>query len=334
LHHVEIIGGSEMLFTSGGEVLYDEFSLGDVNRYGAKVNGIVIQKWDSLRYPAATNEFLLCTYHREASPSEIERGISLLMDHSVNYYHWLLECLPRAILANRQTEWSGAPFLIDAGIPDQFIESLLLVSPDRNHISIEKGLRQPVHEVYFPSMMSLTHDYYGSAPPLAKDFVIAPEAVALLRSNLLEDSQPESGERKHQFIYVARSGGKHRALTNEDEVITVAQKMGFSIIYPGFMSFSEQIALFENAKIILGPTGAGMVNIVFASPECKIVVMAAATRNANFLLFAQLAQYVGQKIVYVSGKPEDVSEAHSNYSVDVAVVKVLIADFMRVQADL
>lgn len=326
LPQVEVIGGSELVFTPEGSVLYDELALGDVNRYGAKVNGIILQEYHPHFKPAATKDFLLCMYYCEDSPEQIKRAISLLKDHSNNYYHWLLECLPRAILAHRQTDWADAPFLIDADIPDQFIESLRLISPERKHIAIKNGIRLPVQELYFPSVMSTTHDYYGLSPH-AEDFIIAPEAVAMLRESFLPSATNVPSEQMQQFIYVARSGGKHRAITNENEVIGAMEEMGFTIVYPGKMSFAKQITLFANAKIIVGPTGAGMANIVFAKQDCRIAVMAAATRNANYFLFAQLAQYVGQQIAYIGCKPETASDLHSNYHVDVQVLKTLVAEF-------
>jgi hypothetical protein len=326
LPQVGVIGGSELIFTPKNNVLYDELALGDVNRYGAKFNGVVLQEHRPNFRPAATKELLLCVYYCENRPEQIKHGISLLKDHSNNYYHWLLECLPRAILALRQTAWAGAPLLVDADLPDQFFESLRLISPERKHIAIKNRTRMPVQELYFPSVMSTTHDYYGLSPH-AGDFIIAPEAVALLRESFLPIITHVPSEQMQHFIYVARSGGGHRIITNENEVIGAMEEMGFTIVYPGKMSFAKQITLFANAKIIVGPTGAGMTNIAFARQDCKIIVMAAATLNANYFLFAQLAQYVGQQIVYIGCKPEAASNLHSNYYVDVQVLKTMIVEF-------
>lgn len=329
LRQVEIVGGSEMIFTPEGAVLYDELAQGDVNRYGGKAYSIVPHSYFSPYLPAATKELLLCLYYRPAQPISISRAISLLKDHSQNYYHWLLECLPRAILTLRQTDWAeDAPLLIDADLPAQFIESLRVLSPTRKHISIPQGLRQPVQELYFPSVLSPTHDYYGTSPRAA-DFLIAPEAVALLRESFLHHAPSGTSEQTQQFIYVARSGSTHRLIMNESEVISALEEMGFTIVFPGRLSFVEQIALFASAKIIVGPTGAAMANIVFANSRCKIAVLAPVTLNANYYLFAQIAQYLDQQIVYIGGKPSATSDLHSHYHIDVHVLQMLIKEYIR-----
>ena len=330
LRHVEIVGGSEMVFTPEGTVLYDELALGDVNRYGAKAFAIVPHGFFPPYFPAATKDFLQCLYHWPARPIEIPRAVSLLKDHSRNYYHWLLECLPRAILALRQPGWIDVPLLIDTDLPAQFIESLRLLSSASKHIAVPQGLRLPVQELYFPSVMSPTHDYYGRAPR-AEDFLIAPEAIALLRESFLSHV-PSTLNDMQQCIYIARSGGTHRSITNELKVISTLEKMGFVIVYPGKLSFVEQIATFANAKIIVGPTGAGMANIVFAKPDCKIAILAAATCNANYYLFAQLAQYAGQQIVYVGGKPSVPADLHSHFLADVDALKRLIEEWLLEEA--
>jgi hypothetical protein len=325
LHQVDVIGGSEMVFTSDGTVLYDEMALGNVYRYGTKIFGISLHG-TTLLFPAANRKFLQCFYHRTAQPILIPRAISLLKDHSGNYYHWLLECLPRAILALRQTDFAEDPWLIDSELPDQFIETLRLLSPARQFITIPKGLRISVEKLCFPSVLSSTHDYYG-ASLRPDDFLIAPEAAALLRDAFRAQLFPSKSEVKQHFIYVARSGGAHRTITNELEIMSILVEMGFTIVYPGKLKFVEQITLFTNAKIIVGPTGAGMANIVFAKPECKIVILAAATCNANYYVFAQLAQHFGQ-IVYVGGRPNSPSSVHSEYQIDGPDLRNLVAEYM------
>lgn len=90
---------------------------------------------------------------------------------------------------------------------------------------------------------------------------------------------------------------------------------------------------FSNAKIIVGPTGAGMANIIFAQKGCKIAVLTAATKNTNNYLFAQLSQYVGQVITYVSGKLAVAYQLQSVYKIDVSVSRGLVTEYIAVNID-
>lgn len=328
LQQVEVIGGSEMVFTREGSLLYDELALGDVKRYGTKVFSIVPHTNLPPYLPAASKEYVLCKYSRYSQSTEVVCAISLLKDYSRNYYHWLLECLPRAILALRQPDWADAPLLLDANLPAQHIESLRLLSPTSKHIIVSEGLRLPIQMLYFPSVLSYTHDYYATSPR-AEDFLIAPEAITLLRESFLPKTPSCASEQNKQLVYVARRRGTNRSILNDQEVINTLVELGFSIVYPENLSFPEQIALFSNAKIIVGPSGAGMANIVFARPDCKIAILAPVTYSANFYFFSQIAQYLNQQIVYVGGKPIEPSDVHSQYQINVHVLQKLITEYLH-----
>lgn len=318
---VDVIGGSEMVFVDNASVLYDEIALGDPSRYGSKTYSIVPHNYRLPYLPAATRQTALCIYQSVSGFSEIACAISLLKDHSMNYYHWLVEVLPRAILALQYKGWGEAPILLDAGLPNQFIETIRLIAPTRNLIQIPPRVRVRVAKLYFPSALSISHDYYGSKPA-AEDFVIAPEAVGLLRENYLKHASTTTVRvTDRPYVYIARSGGKHRALLNEASLIEVLEQLGFAVVYPGELCFAEQVALFFHAKVIIGPTGAGMANIVFANPDCRIAVLAGATLNANYYLFAQLAQHAGIRLVYIAGRCRDKRDLHSDYDVDAKLVE-------------
>jgi capsular polysaccharide biosynthesis protein len=70
-------------------------------------------------------------------------------------------------------------------------------------------------------------------------------------------------------IYVSRRFGSmlfpsYRPLTNEREVESLMAGRGFRIATPEILSLSAQIALFANAQQIVGPSGSGMLNAMFA----------------------------------------------------------------------
>jgi hypothetical protein len=79
-------------------------------------------------------------------------------------------------------------------------------------------------------------------------------------------------------LYLSRSLGTtfrpdYRVLTNEAAVEDAFRRRGFTIVYPETLSFSEQVALFRNARAIAGPSGSGMLNAVFADQGTKILDM-------------------------------------------------------------
>jgi capsular polysaccharide biosynthesis protein len=95
----------------------------------------------------------------------------------------------------------------------------------------------------------------------------------------------------------------YRVLENENVLEQHAARAGYAILYPETLSFGEQIRAFGEAKRIVGPSGSGMLNAVFAEDGAKVLDMEsfhttvrqhakiyASTRKRYSFLFGQLSK--------------------------------------------
>lgn len=73
-------------------------------------------------------------------------------------------------------------------------------------------------------------------------------------------------------IYIARSadGARARIMQGEDELIARLSARGYETVYLEHMSPLEQVACINGARSIVAPHGAGMTNMIFASPEAHV----------------------------------------------------------------
>ena len=70
-----------------------------------------------------------------------------------------------------------------------------------------------------------------------------------------------------QVIYVWRADSVARPMTNEDELVErLVRAWGVEPVVLSLLSLDEQITLFRNARVVIGPHGAGLANVVFSSP--------------------------------------------------------------------
>jgi capsular polysaccharide biosynthesis protein len=76
-------------------------------------------------------------------------------------------------------------------------------------------------------------------------------------------------------IYLSRgSAANNRRVVNEEQILAeVLEPRGFRILDPAGLSVADQIAEFAAATAIVTPHGAGMTNVLFASPGCRVVEM-------------------------------------------------------------
>jgi len=94
-----------------------------------------------------------------------------------------------------------------------------------------------------------------------------------LRSRLLDAVQSAAPTRRQskRRLYVSRRGLAMRVMVNEVALEAALIRRGFQIVRPERMSVADQINLFGQAEVIVGPTGAGLTNALFAAPGCKVV---------------------------------------------------------------
>lgn len=56
-----------------------------------------------------------------------------------------------------------------------------------------------------------------------------------------------------------------RQLVNENDVISLLNQYEFESFEPGRLSLEDQVRLFANADVVIGPHGAGLTNIIYGS---------------------------------------------------------------------
>jgi capsular polysaccharide biosynthesis protein len=89
----------------------------------------------------------------------------------------------------------------------------------------------------------------------------------------------------HEKIFVSRLSrtkqGGYRGLVNEEELIAALERLGFVAIEPDLMPFAEQVATFNNARVVVGLGGAAMFNTVFCRPGTRVVTIESTTVFAD-----------------------------------------------------
>ena len=167
------------------------------------------------------------------------------------YFHWVLDTLPRASLLPL-AERPDLPVIVPDRLTPFQRESLALVGVaeerrvgyDLTHLVVE--------ELWFPSLPRT-----GNPPRWA---------VEWLRSTLV----PGAAHAASRRLYVSRNGAASRRVVNETAVAAMLAERGFEVFESKGMPLADQMRLFSEAKVIVGPHGAGLVNSL-ASRDATIV---------------------------------------------------------------
>jgi hypothetical protein len=87
-----------------------------------------------------------------------------------------------------------------------------------------------------------------------------PDIRAVRRRLGLVGSPRARGTRR---LFVSRRDAAKRRVVDEDALVAALSGLGFEVVVPGALSFSEQVAVFSEAEIVVGPHGAGLANALF-----------------------------------------------------------------------
>jgi hypothetical protein len=248
------------------------------------------------------------------SPELVDESCALLFFHSDSgddHARWLLQTLPQLRLLER------------AGVrPDKLIVQPNIRPYQRETLRLlgwsDRALlvRAPERPIIF---RELYVGYVGGGVP--------PDAPVFDRLRAACPRRPGSPEK----LYVARSDARRtRRFLNEDRLIDRVTAMGFTVVTAGASGVAEEVALFQGARVICGPLGAGLANAVFADPGATIVALGDPNHVEPWL--PQVAALRGHQHAAVFGLGFDSVEpvfggTHNNWICDVDQVAQVLARF-------
>jgi len=174
------------------------------------------------------------------------------------YYHFLLEALPRVVLLQEAGVLTPDTKILTWGQPYEAAWlSALGVSSDQL-VPFDPEAIYCADEVLVPT-------------PIAR---ITPprEALDSLRVALGVHDLP--AEQRNTILYVSRSAEPTRAVANEAAVLRAISSAFPShplVVFNGTVGPEDAIKLFQRARVVIGPHGAGLSHILFAAPGTAVV---------------------------------------------------------------
>ena len=186
-------------------------------------------------------------------------------DAKENYWHWLIDVLPRLIILEKELNNKKVTLLVPDYKKEYQKDSLkyLIKNKKTNFISLNRNRFSQ-----FKKIVSCTNNEnfeYLNFSLLSK-----------LRNKILFQVKKNSLILNNSYnkIFISRGDStkkNRRILENNSEVEEFLSENGFKILILSKYSFLEQAAIFNKAKVIMGLHGAGFANIIFSKKKTKII---------------------------------------------------------------
>lgn len=236
----------------------------------------------------------------------IQEAIWITDSWAGNYFHWVLECLPR--LFALQAFGIKAPLLI----PD-IIYRASFVKESLKELHIEVITYNFRQTVKVASLYVASHD-----TPCAFD---PPSLLYLIeRFRELDQSISMSAVRK---IYISRKEAGKRRVENESELILILEKYGFEIFQMENLSFREQRELMRETKVLMSIHGAGLANLIFMPEDSKVIELHPDVERYNSC-FYHLAAALNRKYYFSFEKADHPNPQKANITVDLRKLEGLL----------
>lgn len=260
------------------------------------------------------------------SIENISEGFFLAGNGSQNWYHWLIEILPKILFY----EHSYTNIILVDDCLKKFptmIDSLKkLIDIDSVDIKyLSKDVAYKAQNLFFVSEISKIE-----FSPLNDQIVLEPQSyfrpeilkqlAKTLISKTINAEIPEFGKK----IYLIRNN-THRSAINEKELRVFLQAEGFEVVDLMELTLDQQISLFHHAEFIIGISGAAWSNMIFSKPGTKALIFS-PDNFKQFSGFQEIASIFDIKMQYFFYENNGLHHTNSDFNIDLKLLSSVLKD--------
>lgn len=233
------------------------------------------------------------------------------------YYHWMLDVVPRIlILKELGLDAEIDHYIVNCSGKQFQRETLGMIGLQSDKImrpATGGEFHVRAERLLAPSLPSELNHVNG-------------RECRLLVKHLGAYTAPESPVGGAQRIYISRNTAGNRLVENEQDVFSLLAAHGFIKIEMEDYSVSEQMRIFSDARVIVGPHGSAFTNIVFCRPGASLVDLLPETNVVS--CFFEIAVQMGLRYfgfvdsAVIDGR----SRMHDSVHIDVPALATFLAE--------
>lgn len=214
------------------------------------------------------------------------RMMSPLCPRFLNYYHWMIETVPRVRYLQAYEEQTGidVSLLVPSEAPPWLSETLQLLGWPESKIEPAQSPAYRVNDLILPSFPGLL-----------------PQDYQWMRREILQNPKPEhTSVELGSNVYISRRDAIERQIINEKEVMDMLSEYGFKCCRLEESSVLENAYLFNNADLVIGAHGAGLTDLIFCTEGTILELFGSKIKPP----YKRLADAVGVKYDSIICKPK------------------------------
>ena len=239
----------------------------------------------------------------------VKEAFNLVGMFTYNYYHFILNTLPKLYYLYQREEYKTYPLLMDRRAYQNFKSIIDRFNiHNRAIICVGSDVALKVKRLVIASNSSWYDKYVLEEYFKDIGHVYDKCAIQFVRNYVLADVKPCGGMKR---VYVSRRNvdeGRKR-LEREEEVEALFNKYGFVSVCPEELSFFEQVKLFSQTEVFAGVAGAAFTNIIFLPENATVIYATCLHGNRGENLYPTLWNTVGKgKFILLQGEETEESK--------------------------
>ncbi len=318
LENTRFISGSRFLISEDNTLISDEYA-----------EFWQVPDWSGrFLYSEISQDGKVALIVRRGNPYVLSNGMHLMHEYASNYFHALVELIPRLIIMESAGIDVSVPLLLQEELHENITFAIsIFKNPDRKIVLLKNNSLFECEKLVFSSDVSSVQDVYKRAR-LPTETRIDVNTLYFVRETVIARILPSHScdEGSRALIYVKR-GTRARGIKNESEIESALRPLGFACISVEMLSFEQQVHLFNNASIIVAPTGASLTNMLWCKEGTKVCVLAAEHVAMPLEIWHQLGDIAGCDTSICLGQHGDADQnptIHSSYSIEIDRLKGIV----------
>ena len=306
-----IIGESNVVIDSTGTAVFNHSSGMNVDH-----NDLAIIS-DRVYTRLGANRWI--NYYSIDRLNLIRCGISMVHPYHWNYFHFIIEVLPKFLILEKTVIPRSVPLIFDSCVQNipQLLELIEIFNVENREVLFINRLEwRRVDKLYLISpVQRFPLNLIDPRKEQLDTFAYNGESIKWLRKRIFDFlgvTDNDNRDITRHKIFLSRKNGTRRPY-NEADVWEVLKEFGYISVNTASMSIREQADLFSKADYIVSASGAALTNMIFCRPGTKILVLYSLRNCSN--LFSSLAANLGLDLQFYIGIPENPKDVHTPFTI-------------------
>lgn len=196
-------------------------------------------------------------------------AVSLVHRQASNYFHWMIDYLPRTLAALHFAQETGATVkvIVSDTLASWQRRSLELIGIEEDDlIPVSLATKKPLNMKLDFGIFMRSHSFFADSCYGCKD-ALSPHAFLLIKDSIINRVEIAKAEKASRRIFILRKtygSTDRRFIENEQELKKLLEPYGFLFLFLEDLSFDEQVAFFTDASHIISVHGSGLTNLMFS----------------------------------------------------------------------